>query len=55
VELMDEEDEDDEDEEAQDEEEPLQGAGEAERRKGVVKRTADAAADEGGAKISSAG
>lgn len=56
VELMDEEDEDDEDEEAQDEEEPLQGAGDAERRKGVVRRTAaDAAADEGGAKIGSAG
>ena len=49
------EDEDDEDEEAQDEEEPLQASEEAERRKGVVRRTADAAADEGGAKIGSAG
>ncbi|KAH0096435.1 hypothetical protein KCU66_g16182, partial [Aureobasidium melanogenum] len=53
-ELMDEEDEDDEDEEAQDEEEPLKSAGKDERRKGVARRTA-AAADEGGAKIGSAG
>ncbi|KAH0361090.1 fungal transcriptional regulatory protein, partial [Aureobasidium melanogenum] len=53
-ELMDEEDEGDEDEEAQDEEEPLKGAGKDERRKGVARRTA-AAADEGGAKIGSAG
>ncbi|KAI5209703.1 hypothetical protein E4T38_02230 [Aureobasidium subglaciale] len=53
VELMDEEDEDDEDEEAQDEEEPLQADGDV--RKGVARRTAAAAADEGGAKIGSAG
>ncbi|KAI5275732.1 hypothetical protein E4T47_01267 [Aureobasidium subglaciale] len=53
VELMDEEDEDDEDEEAQDEEEPLQADGDP--RKGVARRTAAAAADEGGAKIGSAG